>query len=126
MVETVQECQLAAIGERGHDAEVCHIACRKQQCALASGEGSKLLLELLMLDAVAGDEMRRSAPRAETGRAGTHRRCNGWVMRKPEVVVAAEVNERSPVRRRDESIPGLDETIDRDAPTRQGLPIDVS
>ncbi len=115
VAEAIEKNQLATAGERGHHAEVGHVTRRKQQCALAAHKGSKLLFQPRVLDTVAGDEMRRPTTRAGSLCACAHRRRDCRMVCEPEIVIAAEIDERSPVHRREDAIARLDEPVNRGA-----------
>ncbi len=64
MIESIQQDDFSAIGERADRREIRHVARRKQQRALATCEGGELFFQSGVLGAVTGDQMRGTAANA--------------------------------------------------------------
>ena len=100
MVQMVGENRVAAAGKRGQDREIREITGRKQQRTRADArphERRDLRFERRMRTEMSRDEMRSACAHAETlcrlPRGGDQRR----MIRKPEIIVARERDELSPI-----------------------------
>src|SRR6185437_13481504 len=107
MIEAVQKHHLTTPGEGGHYSEIRHVAGRKQQRSLSTGVVGELLFQAFVLDTVPRNEVRCTAASAEAHCAFAHGRRNCRVMRKSEVVVAAEVDQSPAVDRGHQPLAGL-------------------
>jgi hypothetical protein len=123
VAKAIEQHELAAASERRDDSEIRHVPCGKQQRAPSTCKRGKFLFESRVFYTVAGDEMRSTTACSAPYRALTHRRGNGRMVRKTEVVVAAEVDERSPARHGHYAIAMLYERFDRRTSAPEMLPI---
>ena len=90
MIEPVGEHRVAASGERGHDAEVRHVAGREQQRARQVHESRQRRLERVVRRGVAEDQVRSTRAHAVTLRALARRRGEPRIRGESQVVIAAK------------------------------------
>src|SRR5690606_30964039 len=91
VIEPVLEHGIAALQQRGTDAEVRHVAAGKQKRPLATEKFRKALLQLMVNAQVAADEMCRAAARAIKTRRLIHRLDHSRIGGEPEVIIGTEV-----------------------------------
>ena len=92
VVEAVAEDRAAFPDERRREPEVCHVAGREEQRALAAGEFREFLFERVVLALVTRDEVRGARADAVQARRLDERLGHARMRGEAEVVVAAEID----------------------------------
>src|SRR6185437_6232671 len=93
VAQAVEQHPIAAAGECGDCREVRHVAGREEERPLPTGECGERLLEALVLDTMAGHEMRGAAADAPVAGRIAKRGADGWMPAQTQIVVAAKVDE---------------------------------
>mgnify|MGYP006196642101 CR=1 FL=1 len=93
MIEPVFEHVIAAAHQYGGHGEVRHVTRRKQQGARTRDELGEFCFERVMFGVVTAHEVRRAAAHAPPVRGVAEGRDDPRVVRKPQVIVAAEAGE---------------------------------
>ncbi len=122
MIEFVGEHRIVAPGERGHDADVCHVAGRKQQRARQAYKLRQRFLERMVRSHVAEDQVRCTGADAVARRTLTRRRRQPRVAREAKVVVAAKRHDLASVNHHACTL----RAFERVAVARKSLRLDAS
>ena len=97
VIQAIAEHRAALLHERGGEAEIRHVARRKQDGALAAREVREFLLERRVLGLVPGDQVRGAGADAVDARSFDEGLRHARMRGEAEIVVAAEIDARKAV-----------------------------
>jgi hypothetical protein len=99
MIQSIGENLGGAVGKCRNDSKVGKVTRGEQKGAWHADESGQALFQLVMNAMVAADQMGGTGAGAETTRAFAHCRNYARVTCQPEVIIAAEGQEFSPIHR---------------------------